>query len=109
MIAHVVLYRFPDSMDVTEREQFRADLTTAARRTGVVDRFTAGEHVSLPADEHAPDALFSLAARWEFTDLEALRVFSQHPVMTELVDAWVRGRGIDVAFANTADEQEVVW
>src|SRR5262249_8973392 len=108
MIAHVVLYRFPATMPTEDCLRFRADLEEASRQTGVVSRFTVGEHVPLPADEAAPDALFSLAARWEFTDLERLRTFSEHPAMSELVDGWVCGRGIGVAFANTADEQELL-
>lgn len=107
MIAHVVLYRFPDTMPARHRRRFRDDLAEATRRTGVVDRFTAGEHVPLPADEAARDALYSVAARWEFPDLAHLRTFSEHPAMSGLVDAWVRQHGIGVAFANTADEQEV--
>lgn len=105
MIAHVVLYRFPDSMTTDQRSRFRSDLAEATRRTRAVDRFTAGAHVRLPADDVAPDARYSVAARWEFTDLERLRAFSEHPAMSELVDTWVSEHGIGVAFANTADEQ----
>lgn len=104
MIAHVVLYRFSADLPEPRRVQFRDALVDASRRTGVVRRFTAGRHVPLPADAAAPTALFSLTARWEFDALEDLRVFSEHPAMTGLVDGWVRRHGIEVAFANSYDE-----
>lgn len=108
MIAHVVLYRFPEGMPAEQRSRFRSDLAEATRRTGVVERFTAGAHVPLPADDVAPEALYSVAARWEFADLDRLREFSEHPAMSGLVDTWVRTHGIGVAFANTADEEVLV-
>ncbi|MDI3384826.1 Dabb family protein [Streptomyces sp. B-S-A8] len=109
MIAHVVLYRYPETMSETDRERFRKELAEATRSTGVVERFTAGRHVPLPADDAATESLYSVAARWEFTDLEQLRAFSVHPAMSGVVDAWVRRLGIGVAFANTADEEHEVW
>ncbi|MFI0409351.1 Dabb family protein [Actinomadura sp. 3N508] len=107
MIAHVVLYRYPESMSETDRALFREDLAKATRSTGVVERFTAGQHVPLPADDVAPESMYSVAARWEFTDLEQLRAFSEHPAMSGVVDVWVRRHGIGVAFANTLDELEI--
>lgn len=104
MIAHVVLYRYPESMSETDRERFRKELSEATWSTGVVDRFTAGRHVPLPADDVAPESMYSVAARWEFADLDHLRSFSEHPAMSGVVDAWVRRLGIGVAFANTEDE-----
>jgi len=108
MIAHVVLYRFPPVMPTGDRERFLADLASATSATGTVDRFTAGRHRPLPvADAVAPRWLFSVAARWEFTDMAAMHRFSQHPAVTDVIDRWVVDAGIEVAFANTEDEWEV--
>lgn len=104
MIAHVVLYRFPPDLPDTQRTRFCTALVHASRRTGVVRTFTAGTHVPLPADAAAPDALYSMSARWVFSTLDDLRVFSEHPAMIDVVDGWVRRFGIDVGFANSLDE-----
>lgn len=109
MIAHVVLYRFPDSMGTADRERFLADLAAATTATGTTRRFTAGRHRALPeADAVAPDSLFSVVARWEFTDMTAMHRFSRHPAVTGVIDRWVSDAGIAVAFANTQDEMEVM-
>lgn len=109
MIAHVVLYRFPDSMGASDRERFLADLVAATRAAGSAERFRAGSHRALPeADSTARDSLFSVAARWEFDDMHAMRHFAAHPAVTGVVDRWVAEAGIGVAFANTQDEMEVV-
>lgn len=109
MIAHVVLYRFPDSMSGPDRGAFLSDLASATIATEVTTRFTAGRHCPLPqADAVAPTSMFSVAARWEFTDLQSMGLFAEHPAVSSVIDRWVERAGIDVAFANTADELEVM-
>jgi len=100
MISHVVLYRFPADIDAATRAGFIHNLQAASAKTGVVQRFTFGPHVPLPADRHATQAMFSMAAIWEFAELADLHSFSEHPVMGGFVDEWVRELHIGVAFAN---------
>ncbi|WP_067474300.1 Dabb family protein [Dietzia timorensis] len=109
MISHFVLYKYPPTMNVAQQDAFREQLADATKKTRIVQRFSVGEHVALPADDAARDSMYSVVARWDFSELDDLREFSEHPAMRELVDGWVRRLGIGVAFANTdsADEQVI--
>jgi hypothetical protein len=100
MIAHVVLYRYPDGLSGEDRAAFVSALARASADTGVVRHFEAGEHVPLPADDIMADSLFSLTVRWDFDDLDHLRRFSEDKAMHDVVRDHVRARGMGVAFAN---------
>ncbi|MFJ9084301.1 aromatase/cyclase [Streptomyces sp. NPDC102384] len=103
MIIHTLVYRFADSVDERQRQQFFTELEKIALGSGLVVRFGYGPHHRLPVDDHAQGMTANAVAQFACRDLEALRAFSDLPHVHEHIGAWRSRLEYEAAYANHDD------
>lgn len=100
MIIHTLIYRFPDSVGVGERERFFTEMRDVALRSGLVTAFGFGPHRDLPADGAAHGMTASAVVQFACPNLAALREFSELPHVHALIAGWRDRTGYQAAYAN---------
>ncbi|MGW6905703.1 aromatase/cyclase [Streptomyces sp. NPDC054940] len=100
MIIHTLVYRFADSVDEHQRQQFFSELEKLALGSGLVTHFGYGPHHRLPVDDHARGMTANAVAQFVCRDLDALRAFSELPPVHEHINAWRSRIEYDAAYAN---------
>ncbi|UNO43002.1 aromatase/cyclase [Streptomyces sp. MST-110588] len=100
MIIHTLIYRFAETVDNRQREQFFQELKDIAVDSGLVTHFGYGPHHWLPVDEHAKGTTANAVAQFACPDLETLREFSELPHVHAFISRWRTRIQYDAAYAN---------
>ena len=90
MFTHVALYRFRPETTKEQIETIMRELTICTEKTGLVTRFTCGQHVFLPADATIRDKIYDFAGIWVFDSKEKLEAFSKHPLSIDFFVTYIK-------------------
>ena len=100
MIIHTLVYSFPPAMPEQDREQFFREVKTIMLDSGLAQKVEHRPHLALPADEHAPVFVASVAMQVSFPDLDALAAASALPAMGEFMGRWQKRFPYKVVWVN---------
>jgi aromatase len=100
MIVHTLLYKFPDTVDEAQRNEFFAAMRDVVMGSGLVDAFDLKPHLWLPADRGARGMTAATIVQFTTDDLTALEKFSELPEVFDFITDWKSRVNFEAAYAN---------
>ncbi|MEU6994952.1 MULTISPECIES: hypothetical protein [unclassified Streptomyces] len=88
MIQHTMIVSFDNSIPESDLDAYLKDVENLMLGSGHVQAFSAGRHIRVPGDDHAPVFISTAVVQLGLADIDALNATFAMPEAVGLIRRW---------------------